>query len=473
MSNSCPSSEWQQIDAYLRLIWASIPSNYNQSDVAGVSPAAIEFTGKASLRSFVAQEGSSSDPLTGSPNLTTTLVSSTTQQSTIADALVNTAAIWSNALYYAQSPGFGVSLADEQTAVHTIKGGYFQPYSTATCVRDSIMAPNDSRPVSFPLAASVLNPPVPNSLRNTTHYVNGVPVLDYPPLQREQLLKMNGSSLDYRVGWFELPSSYFELSSLGVVIILPRGYDLADNTRQSVVVCNLGAGWGSSSINTTNLNTGLTATSSLVNANSSAFPNSDPPNAGVELSWANDYQSFVNQEVAYAPPVFPNTMIEIHKDWAEYLNPYIPSLNSTVINHMMQINTEGSLAEIVDLQAEWVLGSLLTNGLARVGGDFQLQGTPRLIRGPNHTFEPDGTYWVSGKGDFFTADPKESANWLELRVESTIQGYAYNTRGNGPKIAIAILLTYCALAFSYTVYTTISGRLITSPVDIVPGLNPH
>ena len=414
-------------------------------------------TGKASLRQYYSQNFLTLDPLTNDlANITVT--TATTQQSSIADALVNTAAIWFEALTYALLPGLGVSPSDAQTATHTIKENYYQPYSVARCIRDSVQTHNDSRPVAFPIAELTVFNPVSDSLMNMTHYIDGVPVLDYTPLQRSQLLKNEGSDLDYRTSWYELPPDYFNFTSVGVIVLLPQQYNRAmDDTSHGFLACNLAAGWGSSSINATWSHIGISATSSLVNFDNSRFFDPLLKFGGEQLDGTR-YQNTVDVVLNYHLPVFPQAVINIRESWAKYLDPQIPDLNTTVIDYMMKVNTHNRTAAQPEILAQYLLAGLLTNGLARVGAGYELQGSPRLaISGPNGTTVFDGTYWVAGKGDFFTVDPEQSKDWVKLQVVSTIQGYAYNTRGAGPKAAIAFLLSYCALALSYTVYTGVSG----------------
>ena len=61
-------------------------------------------------------------------------------------------------------------------------------------------------------------------------------------------------------------STYFNVSGLGAVIVLLREYaNTTQDLNQDIVVCTLGAGWGSSSINITASHSTLSASSSLVN----------------------------------------------------------------------------------------------------------------------------------------------------------------------------------------------------------------
>ena len=413
-----------------------------------------------SVRQFLSKQVFAKDPTGDDITSLIRLEESTTQQSVVADAIVFTAGLFENAIANAQSPGLGVSFFDEQKAVHTIKEGYYQPYSMGNCVLDSFNGIDDSRPVSFPIPVPSLHNPVSPNLTSSVHHLNEVPVLDYAPLRRAQLQDIEGSDSDYRLGWYELPEGYFNYSGLGAIILLPRQYNEPTNyTSQEFVACNLGAGWGSSSINVSYSENGMSATSSLINFDLSSHVGtreSDEGGAGIPLK--NAYQSIVDPTLIFIHPVFPERLVIIAKDWADYLNPMIADLNTTVIDYMMKVNIGDDVRGTrPDILAKYVLNSLLTNGLARIGANFEFQGSPRLTSGPNQTTILDGTYWLSGKGDFFTVDPNESKNWTKLLVESTIEGYAYNTRGSGPKAAIAFLLTYCALALSYTIYSGISG----------------
>ena len=452
------------VDTWLRLGDYSIPRRYASVAEAIEFPATLEFSGNVSLRPLYCAEVYAFTPGQGNVSEGFILPAFTTQQSVVADTLINTATTWVNALINTESLGHGVSPNDEQTAVHTIKQDYYQPYSAANCIRDSITAQNGADPISVPIIAPVEYNPVPSYLQNLTHALDGIPVIDYPQLKRAQLLEANGSGSDYRTTFFELPSSFFNLSGLGVAILLPSLY--SDTTDEiQMVVCNLHAGWGLSSINTTYTSLGLSATSSLIDV---TFSRPSAPNSLLEQegnALESVYKGSIDVGLGYLLPEYPQIQIDIRKDWAEYLNPLIPDLNTSIIDYMMKTSSSNGTIHHPELLAGYILGALLTNGLARVGADYQFQGDPRVIQASDGTPELDGTFWLTGKGDFFTVDEgeAESKNWTKLRVDSTIQGYAYNTRGTGPKTAMAFLLTYCALALAYTVYMVISGTSALLP----------
>ena len=102
----------------------------------------------------------------------------------------------------------------------------------------------------------------------------------------------------------------------------------------------------------------------------------------------------------------------------------------------------------ISISAKIVLTGLLSNGLAGIGSTSRLQGTLRTVIEQGGSKGLDGDYWFSGKGNAFLVDATESKDWVKLRIYSTIQGYAYNTTGATPKVAICFLLAYCIFALA-------------------------
>ena len=113
--------------------------------------------------------------------------------------------------------------------------------------------------------------------------------------------------------------------------------------------------------------------------------------------------------------------------------------------------------------ANIILAGLLANGLSRTGFDSQLQGNLRTVfnRKLNASI-PDGHFWFAGRGDMFTVDPERSRDWVRLRVDSSVEGYAFSTQGFAPKLAVAVLLLYCFLVIMHIIYAALSGVSSTS-----------
>ena len=243
------------------------------------------------------------------------------------------------------------------------------------------------------------------------------------------------------------------------------------------MLCTIAAGWGSSLINLTVAQGAISATSSLINndAISPVTSNHSKP------EFLNRFQTLVDESVDFHQPMFPAIPIEVDVEWAEYLNPYVPSANTSVLDFLLKYSAHnGSKLGIPDIATEMMISGLVANGLARSGFTSKLQGRIKwakdkenyLVQNGSNSYQskavtvPDSNLWLSGNGDIFTVDSEESKDWVKLRVDSTIQGYAYNMDGPAPKVAVAFLLAYCCLALSHFFYSGISG--ITS----IPTL-PH
>lgn len=434
----------------------------NQSilmDYIAPSFSGIQLTGKSSTRQYMESDLSFPVIIDGKPISATKFPISTTstQHAAIADALNNVGGLWESTIDYANTGGHhGKRPSDERSAVHTIANDYYQPYAAISCLRDMIQGSDDQRSIVFPISDYIDYDSEPGLSININGSIDNYPGIEYPSIIRAQLLQLPGSRSDNRIKWVQLPENLFNGSALGLIVLLPA--DPVDPSRDNatqMVVCNIGAGWGLSSINAQSTLNGLSVTSSVFKADRSApFADSSSP----EENGANYYQANTDRSINYDPPDYPSKTIKIDEDWLNYLNPSIPTLNTSVIDFLLK-ETAKSVLPPAEVATQYIIGGLLVNGLARVGYTSQLQGTVKLAQDEIGQMVPDSTFWVSGKGDIFTVDPHESKDWVKLRVDSTMEGYAYNTIGPSPKIAIAFLLTYCVLALAHCFYSGISGIL--------------
>lgn len=105
------------------------------------------------------------------------------------------------------------------------------------------------------------------------------------------------------------------------------------------------------------------------------------------------------------------------------------------------------------VSASATLTAMMANGLARIGFESTLQGSPKSILSRDGTSWIDGNYWLSGKGNVLKVDPHESKDWVKLHVNSTLQGYAYNTENTSSRVAIVILTMYCIIATAHLLYS--------------------
>ena len=377
----------------------------------------------------------------------------TTQQTVVADALTQTGELWVKVVTNISTRGHG-SIFQLQDAVLAINNGYYQPYTVASCIPDVIRGPQDDSAISFPLPQGFKANPMMNPVESLLNISSIV----YSGITKHQIFGSNGSLQESRLQWVELPQDTFNGSAIGAVVSLPRSIA---NSTQELLVCTLGAGWGSSTINTSSFAGGTTFTTSSLDF------------SGIEKlltrpTGPNEYsdpqaESLADTNVAsFAMPSFPEKPIIVTEVWANYLNPFVPALNTTVINALMSTNSPaGELTSRQQIAtAEWALCGLLTNGLASIGATSTLQGSLKTTVKPDGSREFDGNYWFSGKGDAFIVDPEESKDWVKLRVDTTTNGYAYNIHGASPKVAITFLLIYCVIALSHVLYAGITGKSV-------------
>ncbi|SLM34400.1 hypothetical protein LPUS_03154 [Lasallia pustulata] len=247
-------------------------------------------------------------------------------------------------------------------------------------------------------------------------------------------------------------------NTLGAIVLLPRK---TANSSQYLYTCTISAGWGSSLLSTSSGIYTVDPVSSQANLPLITQQKITQNLESFSESKLSHFQQIQSYEIGvFNEPNYPERPITITPAWADYLNPFVPSINTTVFNALMSL--DGVFIPRHTLAAIMLVG-LVTNGLARVGFQNRLQGSLKTFRNSktNDTVL-DGNYWISGKGDFFIVDPIESKDWVKLPVESGLQGYAYNTTGTAPKIAIAFLLTYCLFALSHILYAGFSGISSTS-----------
>lgn len=340
-SNECPSSEWNFMQTWISLTRYAIPSGMrNEStllETRTVPPSAIQLTGKSSTRQYLSVDQFLANA--EHPELFDATTISTTQQAVIADALTSLSALWSTVMSSAQiGSRHGASFLDEQKTVHTISNDYYQPYSSAFCMRDSIQGPNDESIMAFPIMGTFNYYEEPGLESSIYANISGLPAVEVPSLRRSQLLELPDMESDNRFKWVQLPESPLTGVSVGLIVLLPPNPSsltnkakrtIQDNT--DIVVCNIAAGWGLSSISVTNTQEGDGATSSLTKVDASKLHKGDTSSPLL----LNRFQSLTDQPLGFYRPTFPSIPIEIDVEWAEYLNPYVPSANTTVIDYLL------------------------------------------------------------------------------------------------------------------------------------------
>ena len=434
--NDCPSSGWQAIEDYLSLTNNLLPLEFQNEYAITLSPTAVQVTGASSLR----QLRITREETDFGPGYDTVTVLATTQQAAVADALSTTGMLWTLALDNVTTRGHG-SVQGQLDAVHSITTAYYQPYTLTSCEHDTIFGHEDSNPVAFP-------PPPGSSpqMLNTNEFNDSIlstHAFTYPGITRSQILDTPGSPGNYRLRWVELPQNPFNGTAIGAVVLLPR---TLDNATQDVLVCNLGAGWGTSKIN---MSTFAAESQTVLSEVGLSFRDLTPGYSAGPFS--EEYA--IGNRGWFSLPLFPQRPIIVTEDWAQYLNPSVSDSNTTVFHRLM---TSQLLRPGPAISARIILAGLLANGLARIGSTSQLQGALKTAVQADGSEGLDGDHWFSGKGNAFIVDPVESADWVKLRVHSIYEGYAYNTTGATPKVAICFLLAYCIFALAHILYAGIT-----------------
>ncbi|KAL8996313.1 MAG: hypothetical protein Q9169_004152 [Polycauliona sp. 2 TL-2023] len=378
----------------------------------------------------------------------------TTQQAAVSDALTQAGVYWFVSLInVTANAGHGVALSDQSNALHTISNNYSQPYVYGVCHHEEIGNTSDYKKIQIPLLPQVNSPAMATS--NTTD--RWLSYIDHHSLTYTQLWDTPGNLDGYRLRWIELPAKSFPGSSIGAVVLLP-----GPRERKDFMGYNFAATWGSSSLGVEAFGGGIGRMESTYDGERRA---SGP---GVPIS-----QSHVPSAKTYsalAPNPFQSSSlsyqnahrsINISNSWAQYLNPTVEGLNTSLLNVLMRYSEE----RLGNVQTLLVM--LMANGLARTGSGSSLQGELKTVelKGGESL---DGNHWISGKGDVFTVDSVASQDWVTFRMDSELEGYAYNTLTTPPRIAIAVLTAYCLLVVGHTIYAGISELHISKlPVRVL------
>ena len=428
----------------MELTYYSIPLSALSYD-GPTFPYGIQVTGRSSLRQIIGAIAVY-DSAQGSIPCG---CSATTQQVAVADALTTTGDTWNVAMTNVSTSGHG-SIKLELDVVHGITAGYYQPYTNVICNHDAILGPIDTDPAEFPAysgpSVQLLNAIIANDSNIPGDH------LIFPNVTKTDIWNTPGPARDYRLRWVELP---FNDTAIGAIVLVPRS---AENLTQELFMCNVGAGWGLSTMNVSTFNGGSSPVLSQVNTQ--ALSNIVGSGGGPDPNLSRGFPVGLEDHlIEFYPPVFPERPIKITEEWARYLNPSIELLNTTVFNSIMEVNITVYSDSYHRLnQAEMALAQLVANGLSRIGSTSQLQGIVKPVVQPDKSVGLDGNYWFAGKGNnVFQVDPVDSKDWVKFRVSTTTEGYAYNTQGITTKLAIGFLLAYCLIAIAHIIYAGISG----------------
>lgn len=422
-----------------------------------IPPMITDVSGKSSQRQQYLLAEFLPEPLLVRP------YASTTQQAAVADAFTTTTSDWFLALLNVTTRGdHGSPLSDQSNSIHTLTGDNYQPFTQGACLPDSIQRDNDTRPLALPLVLSVNDPATANA-NITLENGHAKAAITLPGLSRADIMSAPGNYSQYRLQWVELPQPKFSGSSIGAIIMLPRSE--SDMTvAQNLTLCNLAAGWGTTTLQVQQFAGGAGSVSSQI-------PHEFVKPSGREAGSITPEDN--NDLVYWNYTLYPQRPTKIKHEWAQYLSPIVRSANRSVFDIVMQETnpfTDPLEASSATVCANEVLVWLIANGLARIGFESTLQGSLKSVKSTDGISWIDANHWLSGKGNMFEVDPAQSKDWLKFHVKSTLEGYAYNTETVAPKFAIAVMVSYCMIALAHLLYSGISGITQTttppSPITI-------
>lgn len=331
-----------------------VPDHYRRVLNKGpLSPLWAQTTGRNSLRQLLFTHVNNHLP--GYPPLT---IQGTSQQSAVADALSATATTWYQALNNVTTNGHG-SVLLQLNAVHHIKTGYWQPYSIASCDVDFIQGHNDKRPVAFPIPPGS-SPQMLNSAKFNSSILSSY-AFEFPSLSRSQILETPGLSSENRLRWVELPQNPFNGTAIGAIVLLPQD---STNSTQEVIMCNIAAGWGTSTLNISSNVGGPGLVQSQIDIQNlyNASMGYSPKDPYTDISSSPEETTVIRTYGFFDLPMFPQHPIVITEDWAKYLNPFLSNANTTVFKTLMDSNlTEPYFKQTV----ETILVGMIVNGLSR------------------------------------------------------------------------------------------------------------
>ena len=446
ISNGCPSSEWEKIQEDLALQVQIVPVEYQFTYRETLVPMPAHISSKSSHRQLYQGETTRFKESVTSPLI------STTQQAAVADAFTTTSSYWFLALANVTAKGdHGSSLSEQYNSIHTLFGDNYQPFSLGACLPDSIRNDRDTRPLALPLLQDA-NDPTAADVNITLPNGDVREAIVLPGLSRADIMSNPGNSSQYRLQWVELPQPHFNGSSIGAIVMLPRPRSNL-TTPQDIVLCNFAAGWGTTTLQMQQFAGGVGSVSSQI---PEEFI---PPNIS-DGDWAENTPENTDNLFYWNYTQFPQRPTNITQEWAQYLNPVVRSANRSVFDLIMQETVpfaDPDTSYSPAINANYVLVNLMANGLARIGFKSTLQGSPKTIKSPDGTSWIDGNYWLSGKGNMFEVDPTQSKDWLKFQVNSTLEGYAYNTETVAPRVAIGVMTLYCMIALAHLFYSGISG----------------
>ena len=178
-----------------------------------------------------------------------------------------------------------------------------------------------------------------------------------------------------------------------------------DSQQQEILVCNLGAGWSPSTLNTStyeydfgNVNSEISDANSVARGIQSWHSKELVPRISQAEKWASLSSSvFVLSSYSFLS-------INVSLFWSQNLNPIVSDLNATVFHQLMLSNITNRDSAV---SAEIILSSLLANGLSKIGIESFLQENFKIAPDSQGVNVADSNDWFREE-DVFIVDPELS-----------------------------------------------------------------
>ena len=237
----------------------------------------------------------------------------------------------------------GTEPGDFVDMYETIQGGYLQPYSIASCVRDTIQETSNETSLRFPRLSETAS-----ELQKDRE------IISITNLTSIQALGISGNISQYRTAWIDLPQDVFKTGTPGFVVVHPKG----PAGRTNVTTCTLNAGWGSSRL-TQHFQDQYDVFSTMTDLPASW------PIGSIPEAWSGNIVQDTPDFASFSGQGYPQRRLQVTQGWTKFLNPQIslPGQNSTLIDAFFsRVGEQPSEAYIARS-----MSMFLANGLSRKG----------------------------------------------------------------------------------------------------------
>lgn len=246
--------------------------------------------------------------------------------------------------------------------------------------------------------------------------------------------------------WFDLPTNFSNNASLGAVASIP----INDSSVQ-IWGCMIDARWANTTVDADRL---------------------QRKSAGTPPEFHGEWMSKDSHPRATIRPSF-----------AQYLNPRLPSSNSTVFQEMaissglwdpdtLQGGGTASLRE--ESHLETILNLMVVNGMARTAPYTTQQGNIIDLDNDNghwwRGFMPTSPQVFGPGGNAYDVTAEQQESFYRLHMHTWAEGYAYSTSSASVMFSIIILFIYVAVAVVFMVVSVCSGFTSTaweSPIELM------